>query len=84
MRVAQEIIKPIMATPMQPVICHVRSLNFPDERPTKTPTPPDTKYGGQVSTKVMVLLKPRLPTTVGKKLLKLHALRCIFCIRQNR
>lgn len=34
---------------------------------------PEMRYGGQVRTRVMVSLKPRDPTTVGKKLLKLHA-----------
>ena len=34
-------------------------------------------------TKVMVLLKPRAPTTVGKKLLNEHAERCMFCMKQS-
>src|SRR5262245_25523703 len=82
--VAQEIMKPTRAAPMQIVICQVRSLNFPDVRPMMIPKNPETRYGGHVSANVTVRLKPRLPTTVGKKLLKLHAERCIFCMRQRR
>jgi hypothetical protein len=48
------------------VICHVRSLNFPDEMPTQIPTTPATNDGGAVSTRVMVVLKPSDETTVGK------------------
>lgn len=84
LRVAQEIMKPISAAPMLAVMCQVLSLSLPDDQPTKMPTTPETKYGGQVSTKVMVWSKPRLPTTVGKKLLKEQAERCMFCMKQSR
>jgi hypothetical protein len=37
-----------------------------------------------VRTKVMVRLKPRAPTTVGKKLLNEQAERCTFCMKQSK
>lgn len=74
--VAHDMINPINAIPMHPVICQVRSLSLPEVMPIMIPNAPETRYGGQVSTRVMVRLNPRLPTTVGKKLLKLHALKC--------
>lgn len=82
--VAQEMMKPTSAAPILPVMCHVRSFNLPEDQPTATPTTAETRYGGHVSTRVMVLSKPKLPTTVGKKLLKEQALRCIFCMKQSR
>lgn len=47
-------------------MCHVRSLNLPEEMPMAMPTTPATREGGAVSTSVMVVLKPRDDTTVGK------------------
>ena len=68
LKVAQETTNPTNAVPMQAVICQARSLNLPEEIPTRMPKAPDTRYGGHVKTRVTVLSKPRLPTTVGKKL----------------
>lgn len=82
--VAQDMMKPISAAPIHTVMCQVLSLYFPDVKPTTTPNNPEIRYGGHVKTSVMVRLKPRLPTTVGKKLLKLQADRCMFCMRQKR
>ena len=82
--VTQEMIKPTMANPMLIVMCQVRSFSFPEVRPTKYPTKPETRYGGQVRAKVMVLLKPSEPMTVGKKLLNEHAERCMFWMKHRR
>lgn len=82
--VAQEMTKPVSAAPILAVTCQVLSLSLPEDQPTKMPTTPETKYGGQVSTRVIVRSKPRLPTTVGKKLLKEQADRCMFCMKQSK
>lgn len=82
--VAQEMMKPTSAAPILAVMCHVLSFSLPDDQPTATPTTAETRYGGHVSTRVMVLLKPKLPITVGKKLLNEQALRCMFCMKQSR
>jgi hypothetical protein len=37
-----------MATILQPVMCQVRSLYFPEVHETKSVPKPATKYGGQV------------------------------------
>jgi len=58
--------KPITAIPIIAVMCQVRSLNLPDEIPIRMPTTPATSDGGAVRTRVMVVLKPRELTTVGK------------------
>ena len=84
LRVAHEMMKPTSAAPMQAVICQVRSFRLPEERATRNPARAETGYGGQVKTAVMILEKPRLSTKVGKKLLKLQALRCMFCIKHSR
>lgn len=60
------ITNPTVAMPIMTVICHVRSLNLPDEIPTQIPTTPATNDGGAVRTRVMVVLKPSDETTVGK------------------
>jgi hypothetical protein len=39
---------PRMATILQPVMCQVRSLYFPEVHETKRVPKPATKYGGQV------------------------------------
>jgi hypothetical protein len=58
--------KPAAAIPIITEMCQVRSLSFPDEMPTAMPTKPATREGGAVRTSVMVVLKPRDDTTVGK------------------
>jgi hypothetical protein len=60
--------KPTVAMPIMTVMCQVRSLNLPDEMPTQMPTTPATSEGGAVRTRVIVVLKPREDTTVGKNL----------------
>jgi hypothetical protein len=47
-------------------MCHVLSLNLPDEIPMPIPTAPATNDGGAVKTNVIVVLKPKDLTTVGK------------------
>ena len=44
----------------------------------------DTTKGGHVRTRVIVWLKPSVPTTVGKKFVKPFAERCKFCMRAKR
>ena len=66
MRVVALIAKPTTARPIMTVMCQVLSLYFPDEIPTQIPTAPATRDGGAVRTRVIVLLKPRDLTTVGK------------------
>jgi hypothetical protein len=76
--VVQEMMNPTMAAPMQTVMCQVLSFKRPDDRPARYPTMPETRYGGHVKTRVIVLLNPRAPMTVGKKLLNEQADRCMF------
>lgn len=38
-----------------PVMCQVRSLNFPEEMPIRIPTAPATRVGGAVRTRVIVV-----------------------------
>ena len=66
--VAHDMMNPTSAAPMQIVMCQVRSFRFPEDRATAKPTNAETRYGGQVNTKVIVSLKPRLPTTCFKPL----------------
>jgi len=66
LRVVALIINPTTAIPIINVMCHVRSLNFPDEIPTHIPTAPATSDGGVVRTRVIVVLKFNDFTTVGK------------------
>lgn len=65
----------MIAMPFEIVICQVRSLNFPDDHETITDAKVATRKGGQVNTRVMVVLKPRVFTTVGMKFLNPFALR---------
>jgi hypothetical protein len=64
--VAALMANPTTASPIMPVMCHVRSLYFPDEMPMPMPTAPATSDGGAVNTNVMVVLNPNDLTTVGK------------------
>jgi hypothetical protein len=65
LRVAQPRTKPRIATLLAIVMCHVRSLYFPEDHDQYTLIAPAIRYGGHVKTKVMVVSKPRVSTTVG-------------------
>lgn len=73
--------KPMHAISFEIVMCHVRSLNLPDEYETRTDTKVATKKGGQVRTSVMVVLYPSVLTTVGIKFLNPLADKWRFVIR---
>ena len=81
--VAQPNTKPNTAMLFATVICHVRSFLLPDEADQKTDMIPAIRYGGQVRTSVIVLLKPSVSTAVGKKFLKPLAARCMCCMNTN-
>lgn len=52
--------KPMIATIFEMVICQVRSLNFPEEWEAKRVKKVAITYGGAVRRRVLVLLKPRV------------------------
>lgn len=58
--VAQPVTNPAIAIILATVICHVLSLNRPDDIDQKMDVRPAMRYGGHVSTNVMVVLKPRV------------------------
>ena len=60
--------KPMMATIMDMVMCQVRSLRLPDEYANRTEAAAAVRYGGHVMTNVIVDEKPRVLMTVGKNL----------------
>jgi hypothetical protein len=62
--------KPTIATALDRVMCQVRSLKRPDDHETRTDITPAMRYGGHVSTSVMVVENPSVLTTVGRKFLK--------------
>lgn len=64
LRVAAAIAKPRMATERPAVICHVRSWRRPDDQPIKRPAAPARRKGGQVMTSVMVVVNPKVFTTL--------------------
>ena len=66
-RVAKAAMKPTVATILEIVMCQVLSLNLPEDQDTAMVIKPAIRYGGHVRTSVIVLLKPRVLTTVGKK-----------------
>ena len=68
LRVTHAMMKPMMATIMDTVICQVRSLRLPDEYANRTEAAAAVRYGGHVITKVMVDEKPSVLMTVGKNL----------------
>lgn len=63
--VAGAIAKPMIATVLLTVMCHVRSFHLPDVIEMRMVTKPATRYGGQVSTRVIVVSKPRVLTTLA-------------------
>lgn len=58
------ITKPTIATKSPTVICHVRSCSRPELQPVKMPAAPASRNGGHVRTRVIVVLKPRVLTTL--------------------
>ena len=82
-RVAQASTKPVIAIIFATVMCHVRSLNLPELTDHAMEMKPAIRYGGQVRTSVIVVLKPKVSTAVGKKFLKPLAARCICCMKAN-
>lgn len=79
LRVAHANTKPKMDTALLAVMCHVRSLSRPDDRPTRTDATPARIYGGHVSTSVTVREKPSVPISVGRKMRKLLVAVCRCC-----
>lgn len=67
--------KPIRATTIPRVMWKVLSLRRPEDQASATEKTPAHRYGGQVMTRVIVVLYPRVLTTVGKNELKPHAAR---------
>jgi hypothetical protein len=58
--------KPTIDTMRPTVICHVRSCIRPEFQPVNMPAAPATRNGGQVRTRVIVRLKPRVLTTLRR------------------
>ena len=56
---------PTMATSSPPVMCQVRSCMRPELQPVAIPAAPASRKGGHVSTRVIVVLKPRVLTTLS-------------------
>jgi hypothetical protein len=54
------------------VICQVRSCIRPELQPVMIPATPAKRNGGHVKTRVMVVLKPRVLTTLENKLTSVH------------
>ena len=71
----------MIARAFERVMCHVRSLNRPEDQETRTEAKVATRKGGQVRTRVMVVLKPRVFTTVGMKFLNPFAERWRLVIK---
>jgi hypothetical protein len=82
--VIQEMMKPTAANAIDKVICQLRSLRLPDDMAQRTETMPDTKYGGQVMTRVIVVENPSALMTDGKKELNPFDARCNVCINVSR
>lgn len=59
-------------------------MNLPDDQDQAIEITPAMRYGGQVSTKVIVWLNPRVSTAVGKKFLNPFAPRWQCCMAMNR
>ena len=55
---------PMIAMVRPTVMCHVRSWYRPELHPKRMPAAPAKMKGGQVRTSVMVVLKPRVLTTL--------------------
>ena len=82
-KVAQPVMKPTIATDLAIVMCHVRSLCFPELMAHMMDMKPAIRYGGHVSTSVIVVLNPSVSTAVGKKFLKPFEARCMCCMKAN-
>lgn len=60
--------KPATAMERPTVICHVRSWTRPEFHPKRIPAAPAKMKGGQVMTRVIVVLKPSVLTTLTNEL----------------
>lgn len=67
--------KPTIAITFETVICQVRSLYLPELQQTRILVKQAKRYGGHVRTRVIVVLKPKVLTTLGKKFLNPFAVR---------
>ena len=56
--------KPMMAVVSPTVMCHVRSCRRPELHPQRMPAAPATMKGGQVRTRVTVVLNPKVLMTL--------------------
>ena len=66
-RVAQPTIKPIIATPLAIVICHVRSLKYPELQAYGIVIMPAIRYGGHVRTLHNALARSSMPGRMRRK-----------------
>ena len=64
LRLAAASAKPATAMPRPTVICHVRSCSLPELQPKKMPAAPAKMKGGQVMSRVTVVMKPRVLMTL--------------------
>lgn len=64
-KVAAASAKPAMATLRPAVMCHVLSCQRPELQPKNMPAAPANINGGQVMTRVIVVLKPKVLTTLA-------------------
>ena len=70
--VAAAATNPTTATALETVMCQVLSLSLPEDHETRIVTAPAIKYGGQVKTNVIVVLKFSVFTTEGNWLQVSH------------
>jgi hypothetical protein len=75
--------KPTMMRDLQIVMCQVRSLYLPEVYDIAIAIPAASRYGGHVSARVVVVLYPRVRTTVGRKDWKLTDEMWVLYIRQK-
>ena len=65
-RVAAAMANPRIENVKPAVMCHVLSCNFPEDQPIAKPPAPASRNGGHTITSVMVVLKPRVLTTLDR------------------
>jgi hypothetical protein len=70
--------KPEMVIDLAMVMCHVRSFIRPEFHDQYTENAPAIKYGGQVRTGVIVVLNPRVSSSVGKKFMDPFAAKVLW------
>jgi hypothetical protein len=78
------ITNPTIATRRPIVMCHVRSCIRPELQPVKIPATPARMNGGQVRTRVIVRLKPRVRTTLHKPLARTSPVYVRYSRRKER